>query len=109
MASDMNVWASPSLNLPVVKNKQESNDSKSLHSAIRYLSNLGFKSFAKIREVIYFLMNICGKSGLLLQTGTKLSFLPLSTFQICRQCLMSAGVIGGWRFLKYPKPAFIDK
>lgn len=54
----MNVWASPSLNLPVVKNKQESNDSKCLHSAIRYLSHLGFKSFAKIREVIYFLMNI---------------------------------------------------
>lgn len=87
----MNVWASPSPHLPVMKNKQESNDSKSPDSATKQLSYLGFKSFAKIRDAIYSLMNIYGKSGLLWQTGTKLSFLPLNTFQICWQSLVSAG------------------
>lgn len=62
----MNVQASPSPHLPVMKNKQESNDSKSLHSATKLQSYLGFKSFAKIKDVIYTLMNIYGKSGLLL-------------------------------------------
>lgn len=100
----MNVWTSPSPNLPVMKNKQESNDSKSLHSATRQLSHLGFQSFAKIRDIIYSLMNICGKPGLLLQTGTKLFFLPLNTFNTLNTDMLTIpNFCWSHRLLEIPK------